>query len=79
MILTGARSGEVRGATRGDVDFEAAVWTVPGQRMKAGREHRVPLSEAALALVAASKDGGDESLLFPAPRGGQLSDMTCQR
>ena len=76
LILTGARSGEVRGATRGEVDFEAAVWTVPGERMKAGREHRVPLSEAALGLIAASKDEVDEALLFPAPRGGQLSDMT---
>ena len=76
LILTGARSGEVRGATRGEVDFEAAVWTVPGNRMKAGREHRVPLSTAALELIAASKDAGDAALLFPAPRGGQLSDMT---
>jgi len=76
LILTGARSGEVRGATRGEVDFAAAVWTVPGERMKAGREHRVPLSEGALALVVTSKDEGNEALLFPAPRGGQLSDMT---
>lgn len=76
LILTGARSGEVRGATRREVDFEAAVWTVPGERMKAGREHRVPLSEAALLFVGASKDEGGEALLFPAPRGGQLSDMT---
>jgi integrase len=76
LILTGARSGEVQGAARGEVDFEAAVWTVPGERMKAGREHRVPLSAAALLLVGASKDEGGEALLFPAPRGGQLSDMT---
>ena len=76
LILTGARSGEVRGATRGEVDFEAAVWTVPGERMKAGRDHRVPLPAAALLLVAESKDEGDEALLFPAPGGGQLSDMT---
>lgn len=76
VILTGARSGEVRGATRGEIDFEGAVWTVPGERMKAGREHRVPLSVAALQLVAASEDASDDALLFPAPRGGQLSDMT---
>lgn len=76
LILTGARSGEVRGVTRGEVDFEAAIWTVPGERMKAGREHRVPLSSAALALVEGSKDAGAKALLFPAPRGGQLSDMT---
>jgi integrase len=76
LILTGARSGEVRGATRGEIDFEAGVWTVPGERMKAGREHRVPLSSAALELIAASKAVSDQALLFPAPRGGQLSDMT---
>ena len=76
LILTAARSGEVRGATRAEIDFEAAVWTVPGERMKAGREHRVPLSPAALALIAASKDANQEAFLFPAPRDGQLSDMT---
>lgn len=43
-ILTCARTGEVRGMTRGEVDLDAAVWTVPGERMKARRAHRVPLS-----------------------------------
>jgi len=50
-ILTAARSGEVRGATWAEIDFASAVWTVPGERMKAGREHRVPLSDAALELL----------------------------
>jgi integrase len=52
-ILTAARSGEVRGATWGEVDFEAKLWTVPAERMKAGKEHRVPLSTAAVALLVA--------------------------
>lgn len=50
-ILTAARSGEVRGITWGEVDLTAKLWTVPGERMKAGREHRVPLSDRAVALL----------------------------
>ena len=50
-ILTAARTSEVTGATWGEVDLTAKVWTVPGERMKAGREHRVPLSPAALAVL----------------------------
>jgi integrase len=50
-ILTAARSGEVIGATWGEFDMQAAVWTIPGSRMKGGQEHRVPLSEPALAVL----------------------------
>jgi integrase len=50
-ILTAARSGEVRGATWAEVDLATATWTIPGDRMKSGREHRVPLSDAALAVL----------------------------
>jgi integrase len=50
-ILTAARSGEVRGATWGEINLAAKVWTVPAARMKAGREHRVPLSEAACQVL----------------------------
>ena len=50
-ILTAARSGEVRGATWAEFDLDAKLWTIPAERMKAGREHRVPLSSAALALL----------------------------
>jgi integrase len=76
VILTAARSGEVRGAKWSEIDVRANVWTVPGDRMKAGREHRVPLSDAALALLKALPrvDGGE--LVFPSPKGGALSDMT---
>lgn len=52
-ILTAARSGEVRGATWDEVDLDAKLWTVPAVRMKAGKEHRVPLSTAAMALLVA--------------------------
>jgi integrase len=54
-ILTAARSGEVLGATWGEIDTQERVWTIPGGRMQAGREHRVPLSEAALAVLEAAQ------------------------
>ncbi len=75
-ILTAARSGEVRGATWSEIDLKAHEWRIPGDRMKAGREHRVPLSEAAVALLGALPRVVDNDLVFPAARGGQLSDMT---
>lgn len=73
-ILTAARSGEVRGATWSEVDREGRKWTVPAERMKTHRAHVVPLSDA--ALDALGTPGEPDALLFPAPRGGQLSDMT---
>ncbi|MBS0407252.1 MAG: integrase arm-type DNA-binding domain-containing protein [Proteobacteria bacterium] len=75
-ILTAARSGEARGAIWEEIDAKAKVWTIPAERMKAGREHRVPLSDAALHLLKALPRLADSPLVFPAPRGGQLSDMT---
>jgi integrase len=75
-ILTAARSGEVRGATWPEIDFDKAIWTIPDQRMKLGREHRVPLSTAALTLLRALPRIHGTVLVFPAPRGGPLSDMT---
>ncbi|MDE1947406.1 MAG: integrase arm-type DNA-binding domain-containing protein [Burkholderiales bacterium] len=76
VILTAARSGEVRGATWPEIDRDAKVWTVPAERMKAGKEHRVPLTAEALALLDALPRMPGTDLVFPAPRGGVLSDMT---
>lgn len=76
VVLTAARSGEVRGATWEEIDMEAKVWTVPAERMKAGKEHRVPLSTQATKLLEAMPHIEGTDLVFPAPRGGQLSDMT---
>lgn len=75
-ILTAARSGETRGATWAEIDVDAKVWTIPASRMKAGREHRVPLSEAALALLGGKRD--DDKLVFEseAKPGKQISDMS---
>lgn len=75
-ILTAARSGEVRGATWSEIDMQAGVWTIPGSRMKAGKEHRVPLSDAALAVLAALPEGEPDDIVFKAQKGGKLSDMT---
>ena len=78
LVLTAARSGEVRAAAWREMDRARAVWTVPAERMKSKREHRIPLSGRALAVLAAAralKDGGD--LVFPgARRGRPLSDST---
>jgi integrase len=75
-ILCASRSGEVRGATWDEVDLKAKVWTIPGDRMKAGKPHRVPLSTTAVELLEQLPRMGGTDLVFPAPRGGQLSDMT---
>lgn len=75
-ILTAARSGEVRGATWEEFDMGAGVWTIPGERMKAAKEHRVPLSPAALQLLNALPRIAGSPYVFPAVRGGMLSDMT---
>lgn len=75
LILTAARSGEVRGATWSEVDLQAGIWVVPAERMKAGAAHRVPLSTQALALLERLPRFAGSDLLFPSPRGGQLADM----
>jgi integrase len=75
-ILTAARSGEVRGATWSEIDLNAKIWTIPATRMKANREHRVPLSSTAVALLTGLPRVLRNDLVFPAPRGGSLSDMT---
>jgi integrase len=78
-ILTAARSGEVRGATWCEFDMKGAVWTIPAERMKAEREHRIPLSTAALALLKAQSPGNADGVVFATPRGGVLSDMTMTK
>ena len=81
LVLTAARSGEARGATWGEIDLDARLWTIPAERMKGGVEHRVPLSEAAIAALEEAAPLRDESgLVFPSPVGGrQLSDMTLTK
>ena len=73
-ILTAARTGEVIGANWGEVDLERAMWTIPANRMKATKEHRVPLSPRALEILAVTK-GLHSEWLFPAVKGGKISGM----
>src|SRR5207342_93863 len=71
VILTAARSGEVLGARWEEIDIERAVWTVPAARMKAGREHRVPLSRRALKIVKAMHEARDGEFVFPGQKPGK--------
>lgn len=82
LALTAARSGEVRGATWAEIDLETGLWTIPAERMKAGREHRVPLTENAQRLLHGLPTFEGSPYVFPAPRGRMLSDMAlsaCMR
>jgi integrase len=76
LIFTAARSGDVRGALWSEIDLDAATWTIPGGRMKAGREHRVPLAPPAVVLLRALPRFDGVDLVFPAPNSGTMSDMT---
>ncbi len=76
LILTSARSGEIRGARWSEIDLENGIWTVPGARMKAKKDHRVPLTTEALAALEITR-GLDPDLVFPGQRRGKpMSDMT---
>ncbi len=73
-ILTAARSGEVRGASWGEIDQTDATWTVPADRMKARREHRAALNDDAIKLLETLPRTGD--MVFPNSKDSALSDMT---
>ncbi len=87
-ILTACRSGESRGALWSEIDLDAGTWSIPKERMKAGRPHRIPLSDAAIKLLIAlprfqDAEGNDVDLAFPGLSGNKpLSDMSltaCMR
>lgn len=77
IILTACRTSEALGAMWEEIDLEAGVWTIPGERMKAGREHRVPLSQAAVDVLTKVKAeaGKEAGYVFPGRKGGPLSNM----
>jgi integrase len=75
VVLTAVRSGEARGAVWSEFDLAGRLWLIPAERMKGGRPHRVPLSDAAMELIEALPRIEGTELLFPSPRGGKLSDM----
>ena len=77
LVLTTVRSLEVRGALWTEMDFQRALWIVPAERMKARKEHRVPLSARALEVLGEARDlGQGHSLVFPSKTGRVISDAT---
>jgi integrase len=77
-ILTAARTGEVIGASWAEIDLRQKLWTVPSERMKAGKEHRVPLSDRGVALLKSFRmaDPKPNAFVFPGARQGKpLSNM----
>ena len=83
VCLTAARSGEVRSAVWSEIDLDAKVWTIPKEKMKAGREHRVPLSDGALTILRELlplRDAGNGDLVFPGQKTGKpLSDVALSK
>jgi integrase len=76
LVLTAARSGEVKGARWSEIDFERKVWNVPAERMKAGRPHAVPLSGRCIVILHAVAEAKNSDCVFPGQRPGQpLSSM----
>lgn len=76
LILTAARSGEIRLAHWEEFDFASGLWVIPSSRMKAFREHRVPLSRSALQLLEKAPHLAGSPFVFAGARGGPISDMT---
>jgi integrase len=86
LVLTAARSGEVRGATWAEIDLASGLWTIPRERMKAGKEHAIPLSAGALAVLERMKAWRNvaadaaAALIFPGAKHGKpCSDMTLTK
>ncbi len=75
-ILTAARSGEVRGAKWSEIDWQSSVWVIPASRMKASKEHRVPLADAALAILKGMPQVAGSEFIFASSVGRAQSDMT---
>jgi integrase len=79
ILLTASRSSEARGAKWAELDLEAKVWTVPSQRMKGSKEHRVPLSGAATDLLGKLPRVAGSELVFPGPMGKPITDVAVSR
>lgn len=80
MVYTASRPGETRLATWDEIDLETATWTIPGQRMKGGREHRVPLSPQALQVLTEALDIRDATgLIFPSVTGRAMVNVTMTK
>ena len=76
LALTTGRSGEKHGATWGEIDFDAGLWVIPADRMIMSREHRVPLTGDAIAMLKSLPRFVGSPYVFPAAKGGMISDIT---
>ena len=80
MVLTACRSGEARGARWSEIDLENRLWTIPAERMKANREHQVPLGDRLIEILAEAQGHADHSgLVFPSRAGKPMSDMALSK
>ena len=80
LVLTAARSAEVRLATWNEIDLDVRLWTIPGTRMKAKRDHRVPLSGRAVEILREASVLGDRAgLVFPSQRGKAFADRALSK
>ncbi|MFC5991649.1 tyrosine-type recombinase/integrase [Limoniibacter endophyticus] len=80
LILCGSRVGEVSGAVWSEVDFEERIWTIPAERMKAGKQHRVPLTDRAIAILKIMKERATSSLIFEGEKAGSpISDTSLTK
>ena len=80
LVLTAGRSNEIRLAEWSEIDLDAATWTIPAARMKSGREHRIPLANAALEVLDAARELSDGTgLVFPSANGRALTDSTLSK
>ncbi|MGY3698225.1 integrase [Bradyrhizobium sp. USDA 3240] len=74
IALNASRSGEVRGMKRSEYDAKAKIWTVPAARMKSRKEHRIPLSDEAIAIIEKQPHSDGRDYVFASPSGGMLTD-----
>ena len=81
LVLTAARSAEVRGAVWSEMDLETRTWTIPAERMKAAREHRVPLSGRAVEVLAETRRYSDSTggWVFPSASGGEIASWVLTK
>ena len=74
LIFTACRTNEVVDARWSEIDGHSSTWKIPGERMKMNQDHVVPLSDPALAILDAMRDGAEGELIFPNPEGGIFSE-----
>jgi integrase len=79
VILTATREGETLGAQWDEIDMNARIWTIPAERMKAGKEHRVPLSDEAMKLLESLSGSIESRYVFPTKQGSRIANVQISR